>query len=162
MEVTPGDQLFLRSALRLALQAEEEGNLPVGSVIALDGEIIAEGASAIWQPSFDALRHAEVEAIRAVEERLWPRSPEMTLYTTLEPCLMCTGAILLHRIGRVVYGAEDQVGGVSPALAGLPPYFADRFAETLWQGPALPAECDPLLVRALNLLEKRSEAIDPR
>jgi tRNA(adenine34) deaminase len=64
----------------------------------LDGRIIAEGKNAIWFPKFNPNRHAEIEALRNVPEELWKYSRNMTLYTTLEPCLMCTGAILLHHI----------------------------------------------------------------
>ena len=56
---------FMHRAIELALLAEREGNLPVGAVIALDSEVVAEGRSAIWVPEFDATRHAEMEALRA-------------------------------------------------------------------------------------------------
>src|SRR5512143_1653195 len=105
-ELMRTDRDFLQRAIDLALLAEGEGNLPVGVVIALDGKIVAEGRNAIWVPRFDSTRHAEVEAMRAMPDGLWPLAERMSLYTTLEPCLMCLGAILLHRIGRVVFGAE--------------------------------------------------------
>lgn len=91
----------LREAIRLAESAEEDGNLPIGAVIVLDREIIATGKNSIWQPATALTRHAELEALRAVPSELWARSREMTLYTTLEPCVMCAGAILLHRIGSI-------------------------------------------------------------
>ncbi len=100
------DEKFMHRAIELALLAEQEGNLPVGAVITLDGEVVAEGRSAIWVPKFDATRHAEMEALRAVPTDLWFSSEEMSLYTTLEPCLMCFGSILLHRVGRVVFGSS--------------------------------------------------------
>jgi deoxycytidylate deaminase len=85
------DKKFMRRAIELALLAEGEGNLPVGTVIALAGEVVAEGRNAMWVPQFDATRHAEIEALRAVRADLWDSSAEMTLYTSLEPCLMCFG-----------------------------------------------------------------------
>ena len=88
---------LMRRAIELALLAEREGNLPVGAVIALDGEVIAEGRSAIWVPEFDATRHAEMEALRAVPPGLWNSSEQMSLCTTLEPCLMCFGSNSLAR-----------------------------------------------------------------
>ena len=99
---------YLLRAIELAKKAEHEGNLPVGAVITYQEEVIAEGRSAIWVPIFDATRHAEMEVLRAVPQELWKYSTEMSLYTTLEPCLMCFGAILLHRIGRIVFGSNDD------------------------------------------------------
>lgn len=141
----------MRRAIDLALQAEREGNLPVGAVIALDGKLIAEGRSAIRVPRFDATRHAEMEALRSVPAELWKSAHAMSLYTTLEPCLMCLGAILLHGIGRVVFGSADNYGGAGPVLGCLPPYFREQFDQIIWQGPFLPAECDPLHARLLAL-----------
>jgi tRNA(adenine34) deaminase len=147
------DNLFMHRAIELALLAEKEGNLPVGVVISLDGEVVAEGRSAIWVPKFDATRHAEIEALRAVPADLWKSSDEMSLYTTLEPCLMCFGSILLHGIGRVVFGSSDSYGGASSVLGCLPPYFQERFEDTQWLGPIMPSECDPLHERLLALEE---------
>ena len=84
------DKLFMHRAIELALLAEKEGNLPVGVVITLDGDVVAEGRNVIWVPKFDATRHAEMEALRAVPADLWRSSDEMSLYTTLEPCLRIT------------------------------------------------------------------------
>jgi tRNA(adenine34) deaminase len=145
------DVRFMRRAIELALLAEREGNLPVGAVVVLDGEVVAEGRSAIWVPGFDATRHAEMEALRAVRADLWSSSSAMTLYTTLEPCLMCFGSILLHRIGKVVFGSSDSYGGAAPVFAKLPPYFREQFEKTQWVGPIMPGECDPLHERLLAL-----------
>lgn len=155
MSDSANDTAFLREAIRLAVRAEEEGNLPIGAVVTLDGEAIAEGRSRIWVPVFDATRHAEVEALRAVPRDLIDRSREMTLYTTLEPCMMCAGAIFLHRIGRVVFGAEDDYGGLPVHEVELPRYFAKRRSQSRWEGPALAEECDPLFLRCLELVAAR-------
>lgn len=156
MGVMTEDNKFLRQAIELALLAEQEGNLPVGAVITLDGEVVAEGRSAIWVPKFDATRHAEMEALRAVPPDLWISSEAMSLYTTLEPCLMCFGAILLHRVGRIVFGASDSYGGAGLILSHLPPFFQERIKHTQWLGPILPAECDPLYQRLRALEGARS------
>jgi tRNA(adenine34) deaminase len=150
----PEDEKYMRRAIEVALLAEREGNPPVGAVITLDGEVVAEGGAANWVPKFDATRHAEIEALRAVPGDLWESSDEMSLYTTLEPCLMCFGSILLHGIGRVVFGASDGYGGASCVQSHLPPYFQERMEETRWLGPILPAECDPLFERLLAFLEE--------
>ena len=151
-----GDEKFMHRAIELALLAEREGNLPVGTVIILAGEIVAEGRSGVWVPEFDATRHAEMEALRAVPVDLWGSSGQMTLYTTLEPCLMCCGSILLHGIGRVVFGSADSYGGAGSAFGHLPPYFQGRIETTQWVGPIAPRECDPLHERLLVLEEAPS------
>ncbi len=149
------DTEFMQRAIDLALLAEREGNLPVGAVISLEREVVAEGRSALWVPQFDATRHAEIEALRAVPGDLWESSEDMSLYTTLEPCLMCFGSILLHRIGRVIFGSSDAYGGASSIFTHLPPYFQERFENTQWLGPLMPSECDPLYVRLMALVEAR-------
>ena len=98
-------------AIELALQAEREGNLPVGAVISIDGEIIAEGKNSMWTPEFDLTRHAEIEALRSVSGELWQSPEAMTLHTTLQPCLMSFSSLLQHQIGRVVFGSEDNFAG---------------------------------------------------
>jgi tRNA(adenine34) deaminase len=155
--VSPGDIAFLRRAIELAREAEQCGNLPIGALICLDGQIVGEGMNAMWVPSLSLARHAEMEAMRNVPPALWPRSHAMALYTTLEPCLMCAGAILLHQIGRVVYGAADAFGGSGVTLEHLPPYFQEQFSRTEWIGPALSEECDPLQRRALEILSARGQ-----
>jgi tRNA(adenine34) deaminase len=151
------DIAFLRQAIELAREAERRGNLPIGALICLGGQIVAEGMNAMWVPRLELTRHAEMEAIRSVLEALWHRSREMTLYTTLEPCLMCTGAILLHQIGRVVFGSNDSYGGISGVLDRLPPYFQEQYALSEWTGPALAEECDPLQRRTLEILAARGQ-----
>jgi tRNA(adenine34) deaminase len=155
MRVMSEDSKFMQRAIELALLAEREGNLPVGAVITLHSEVVAEGRSAIWIPRFDATRHAEMEALRAVPPDLWISSEEMSIYTTLEPCLMCFGSILLHGIGRVVFGSSDSYGGASLVLSHLPPFFQERIENTQWLGPIMPAECDPLHERLQALEEAR-------
>lgn len=151
------DLPFLREAIHLAKQAERKGNLPIGAVILLDGQIVATGMNAIWQPAIDYTHHAEMEALRSLPPHLLGNCAKMTLYTTLEPCLMCAGAILLHRIGRLVFGSSDPNGGFAACQGSLPPYFAHEFAHTQWIGPALPVECDPLFDRIQELERIRNQ-----
>ncbi len=151
------DAKFLREAIQLAQAAEQNGNLPIGAVIVLDGHIIARGMNTIWRPATELTRHAEMEALRSLPPRFLARCADMTLYTTLEPCPMCAGAILLHQIGRVVFGASDPNGGVGAGLQHLPPYFQQVLAQIQWTGPALPAECDPLYDRAQELERRRNQ-----
>jgi tRNA(adenine34) deaminase len=148
------DKQFMRRAITVALRAEREGNLPVGAVITLGGEVVSEGGASILVPKFDGTRHAEMEALRSVPDDLWESTDEMSIYSTLEPCLMCFASILIHGIGRVVFGSSDSHGGASYVQSHLPPYFQKRLEDTVWLGPTLPAECDPLYVRLLVLLEE--------
>jgi len=157
MNLTESDILFFERAIALAGEAEKQNNLPIGAVICYGEEIIAEGKNAIWYPRFNPNRHAEVEALRAVPDHLWKKSREMTLYTTLEPCLMCLGAILLHHIGRVMYGASDPYGGASVVIGHMPAYFEAEIAKIEWIGPAYPEACDRLFERAMGLVEKRRQ-----
>ena len=148
------DLRHLRRAVQLALAAEAGGNLPVGAVVALGGEVVAEAGNAVLAPLYHPGRHAETEALRLVPAELWPRAREMAVYTTLEPCLMCAGALLLHGVGRVVYGARDTAGGAGPLLAHLPPYYAGGAGVPQWVGPLLPDVCDPLFRRVLERFDR--------
>ena len=117
------DELFMGQALELARQAGAAGEVPVGALVVLDGEVVGRG----WnQPigRHDPTSHAEIMALRDAAERLGNyRLPGSTLYVTLEPCAMCAGAIMHARIGRVVFGARDPKTGVAGSVI-------DLFAET--------------------------------
>lgn len=160
MTITEFDRLNMSRAVALALQAEENGNLPIGAVISLNGEIIGEGANAIWHPRLSLSSHAEMEALRSVPEALWVQAGSMTLYTTLEPCLMCLGGILLHGIGRVIYGSRDPFGGAEAVVQALPRYFREQYAKIEWLGPAFPGDCDPLYSRIKKLEKLRGLDMD--
>lgn len=110
------DHTWMQRALSLAGQAEAEGEVPVGAVIVLDGEVIGEG----WNRPIaanDASAHAEINALRAAGRRLGNyRLPGATLYVTLEPCVMCAGAIVHARIARVVFAADDPKTGAAGSV----------------------------------------------
>jgi len=159
MNLLPSDIKAFGRAIQLALKAEKQGNLPIGAVISYENKIIAEGNNAIWMPEFNQNRHAEIEALRNVPQSLWQHAHEMTLVTTLEPCLMCFGAILLYGIGRILYGAADAYGGASTVIGCLPPFFETQFNKVTWIGPAYPEACDQLFARAMKLVEKRGESV---
>jgi tRNA(adenine34) deaminase len=144
---------FVRQAVSLALEAEAGGNLPIGAVITLDGGVIAGAGNALLVPQYHPGRHAEIEAMRLVPSDLWERARSMTCYTTLEPCVMCAGALLLHGVGRVVFGALDPEGGAGAVLAHLPPYYAGGAGVPRWVGPVLPEVCDPLYARVNEIFD---------
>ncbi|MHB8744741.1 MAG: tRNA adenosine(34) deaminase TadA [Sulfuricaulis sp.] len=119
MSVTPADArdvAYMRRALTLARHAEAVNEVPVGALIVLNDEIIGEG----WnQPinSSDPTAHAEIVALRAAAAQTKNyRLPGATLYVTLEPCVMCAGAIVQARIIRVVYGAADPKAGAAGSV----------------------------------------------
>lgn len=138
---------YLHRAFDLALEAEKRGNLPIGAVITLDDEVIAEAGNSVLNPYYYPGAHAEVESLRRVPTHLWDRCGEMTCYTTLEPCVMCMGAILLHGVGHVVFGALDVEGGAGDTLRHLPPYYSNGVGVPSWNGPLLSELCDPLYER---------------
>jgi tRNA(adenine34) deaminase len=140
---------FLRRAVELALEAERQGNLPVGAVIALGHEIVAESPARTLHPVPHPGRHAEVLCLAAIPEQLVSRLPDMTCYCTLEPCLMCFGALVLYHIGGVVFGARDPRGGATGLISSLPPYVEAKARAIRWEGPVWPEVCDPLSERAL-------------
>ena len=127
----PGEDGFLRRAGELALEAERDGNVPIGAVIVLDGLVVAEGRNAVYLPLRHPGRHAETEALRAVPDELWPRAREMTCYSSLEPCLMCLASLYFHGVQRVVYGASAPAGGAGPLIPDLPWYMRG----IQWVGP---------------------------
>ncbi|GAB4430378.1 MAG: tRNA adenosine(34) deaminase TadA [Anaerolineales bacterium] len=152
----PTDHDYLYRAITLAQAAGETGNLPVGAVIVLDDEIIAEGQNRLWIPVVNPSQHAEIDAIQKVPPALWKRAREMTLYTTLEPCLMCLSTILLHHIGRVLYGANDPRGGALCAIGHMPPSFEQFYKELIVEGPAMPEECDILFHQMVDIIETKN------
>jgi tRNA(Arg) A34 adenosine deaminase TadA len=101
----------MRRALDLARQAAAAGEVPVGAVVTLRDEVVAEAANAMRENS-DPTAHAEVAAIRAAAAKLQTsRLDDCTIWVTLEPCAMCAAAISLARIHSLRFGAEDPKGG---------------------------------------------------
>jgi tRNA(adenine34) deaminase len=142
---------FLDRVYELALATEAGGNLPVAAVLGRGSSLVAEGANRSLVPVFHPGRHAEIEALRAAPEDVWASAAELTLYTSLEPCLMCFGAIVLHRIGRVVFGAADPLGGALSIVPHLPSYVRAKAEAITWIGPVQPDRFAPLAQRALDL-----------
>jgi tRNA(adenine34) deaminase len=98
---------FMREALALARKAGEAGEIPVGAIVVSNGEILGRGANKPISIN-DPTAHAEIEALRQAAHALNNyRLIGCTLYVTLEPCVMCAGAIVIARIDRLVFGARD-------------------------------------------------------
>ncbi|MCU7923083.1 MAG: tRNA adenosine(34) deaminase TadA [Candidatus Thiodiazotropha sp. (ex Dulcina madagascariensis)] len=115
------DQRYMQHALRLAQQAEIEGEVPVGAVLVMQGEVIGQG----WNQPIggqDPTAHAEIIALRDAATRVGNyRLPDTTLYVTLEPCPMCAGAIVHARVARVVFAAPDPKSGAAGSVFDLLP-----------------------------------------
>jgi tRNA(adenine34) deaminase len=142
--LTSVNEDLMRLAIAQARQAEAHGDVPIGAVIARDGEPLAAAGNE-RELRGDPTAHAEILAIRAAAEALggW-RLPGTTLYVTLEPCAMCAGAIVLARIPAVVFGAPDPKAGAAGSVLDVlaEPALNHRPEVT---GGVLEAECAELL-----------------
>ena len=105
------DTHFMQQALKEAMLAYEADEVPVGAVVVINDKIIARGHNQV-ELLTDATAHAEILAITSAFNFLGTKYlPEATLYVTIEPCLMCCGALYWSKIGRIVYGASDEKNG---------------------------------------------------
>ncbi|RTL57903.1 MAG: tRNA adenosine(34) deaminase TadA [Rhodocyclaceae bacterium] len=113
------NEIYMGEALALAKQAATLGEVPVGALIVRNGEIVGRGFN---QPisRHDPTAHAEIMALRDAAQSLGNyRLPHCELYVTLEPCVMCTGAIMHARIAKVIFGARDPKTGVAGSVIDL-------------------------------------------
>ena len=148
---------FMNAALDEARRALASGEVPIGAVVVIEGRVVAAGFN---QPisGLDPTAHAEMVALRAAARGIGNyRLTDATLYVTVEPCLMCVGAIVHARIREVVYGAAEPKGGaLVSAVRGLElPGLNHRFAVT---GGVLEEECRRLIQRFFQ--ERRQAARD--
>lgn len=113
------DEDFMRMAMALAAEAASLGEVPVGALVVKDGVVIGKGRNAPISLS-DPTAHAEIQAMRAAAQHLGNyRLVDCTLYVTLEPCAMCSGAIQHARVARLVYGASDPKTGCCGSVVNL-------------------------------------------
>src|SRR5690349_11629545 len=114
------EERFMREALALAAQAAAAGEVPVGAVVVKDGEIVGRGYNRPITTA-DPTAHAEIVAMREAAQRLSNyRLVDCELYVTLEPCVMCVGAMVHARIRRIVYGTRDPKTGACGSIVDLP------------------------------------------
>ncbi len=143
---TPDELAFMQQALAQAQFAWDEGEVPVGAVVVKDGVVIARGYN---RPigKHDPTAHAEIVALRGAAEALGNyRLPGCELYVTLEPCVMCSGAMMHARLARVVYGAADPKTGAGGSVVNL--FEQDRLNHhTGIVGGVLADECGAMLKR---------------
>lgn len=138
------DLFWMQHAITLAEKACQQEEVPVGAVLVLDDKVIGEGFN---QPisQCDPSAHAEIIALRAgAKNQNNYRLPKSTLFVTLEPCIMCVGAIVHARVERVVFGAFDPKAGAVQSVFQIG--VSDKFNhQVIYQGGLLAVECGKLL-----------------
>ncbi len=117
---TTEDIGFMREALKEAKKAESKEEVPVGAVVVVDGKIVGRGHN-LKEKSHDPTSHAEIVAIKKAARRLknW-RLKGATLYVTLEPCIMCVGAMVQARVERLVFATRDPKAGACGSVYDIP------------------------------------------
>jgi len=153
------DLSWMRHAVALAARAAVSGEVPVGAVLVRDGEILGEG----WNRPIgdhDPSAHAEMIALRQAAQKVGNyRLPGATLYVTLEPCVMCAGAIVHARISRLVFGARDpKAGAVESVYDVIAKPRLNHVVE--WSGGVLETECGDLLRAFFRERRQRQEPQD--
>lgn len=146
---------YMRKALNLANEAARNGEVPVGCVITMNGEIIGQGRNR-RETDNNALAHAEIDAINDACGKLggW-RLSDCDLYVTLEPCPMCAGAVINARIKRVFYGARDYTFG---ACGGVMNLFEENFGHRpQLVGGLLADECSAVLKEFFKKIREKSK-----
>jgi tRNA(adenine34) deaminase len=159
-DASMSDSKYMEMAIELARDAWQAGEVPVGAIVVLNGEVVGCGFN---QPisQHDPSAHAEIMALRDAGKRIGNyRLTECTLYVTLEPCIMCAGAIMHARIKRIVFGASDPKTGAAGSVVNL-------FEETRLnhhteiEGGILAGECGAL-ISAFFQERRRISKIEPR
>ncbi|MEO6356976.1 MAG: nucleoside deaminase [Ferruginibacter sp.] len=135
------DEQYMQQALKEARKAFDEGEVPVGAVIVMNDRIIARGYNQVEKLT-DSTAHAEIIALTAAFNFLGSKYlPEAALYVTVQPCLMCSGALYWSKIARVVYGAEDEKNGYKRVAQQVSPFHP----KTVVTGGILQNECAQLM-----------------
>lgn len=138
------DEYWMGEALAEAARASKAGEVPVGAVLVHNGAVMARGANAMIG-SHDQTQHAELRVIRAAAYAVGDtRLTTATLYVTLEPCAMCAGAVVLAKVGRVVFGAWDDKAGMAGSVHDLLRHPKLNHRPEV-QGGVREAECGALL-----------------
>ncbi|MBO9153235.1 nucleoside deaminase [Chitinophaga sp. GCM10012297] len=116
------DEFFMQQALKEARKAQEKGEVPIGAVVVMNGQVIGRGFNQVEMLN-DCTAHAEMIALTAAFNYLGSKYlMEATLYVTLEPCVMCAGALYWSKIGRIVYAAADEKNGYRRVTGATSPF----------------------------------------
>lgn len=150
------NEKFMKEAISEAKTAEHHNEVPIGAVVVLNGEIIGRGHN-LRETQQNALAHAELLAIDEACQKIgsW-RLENAVLYVTLEPCPMCSGAIILSRIKKVVYGAKDPKGGCAGTFMNLPEDKRFNHQSEVVSG-VLEKECGELLSNFFRGIRERKK-----
>ena len=148
------DEYYMKEAIKEAKKAEALAEVPIGAIVVIDGKIISRAYN-LRESKQSAVAHAEILAIeQACQETGSWRLENAVLYVTLEPCAMCSGAIILSRVKRVVYGAQDPKGGCAGTFMNL--LQDDRFNhQSEVTSGVLEEECGQLLSDFFRKLRER-------
>lgn len=146
---------YMKAALKLAQKAADEGEVPVGAVVVCDGKIVGRGRNR-RETKKNAVHHAEIEAIQKACKKLggW-RLHKCDLYVTLEPCPMCTGAIINARIKNLYYGAKDEKAGSCGTVINLFDLPYNHKPEVI--SGIMEKECSDILKRFFKDLRERKK-----
>ncbi|WP_278577169.1 tRNA adenosine(34) deaminase TadA [Granulicatella adiacens] len=149
-------EFFMRGALKEAQKAYDQAEVPIGAVVVLNGEIIGRGHN-LREKEQDATLHAEIKAIRQANQHLgsW-RLEDCELFVTLEPCPMCSGAMILARMKRVVFGAFDPKAGTAGTFMNLLQDSRFNHQVEVEQG-VLEDECKEILQQFFKGLRERNK-----
>jgi tRNA(adenine34) deaminase len=135
------DEQYMRQALVQAKQAFEEEEVPVGAIVVLNNRVIARGYNQVEKLN-DPTAHAEIIALTSAFNYLGSKYlPEATLYVTVEPCVMCAGALYWSKIGSIVWGASDPKNGFSRVQPAISPFHPKSIIIT----GVLEEECSELI-----------------
>jgi tRNA(adenine34) deaminase len=138
------DEYYMLQALKEARKAYEEDEVPIGAVVVMGGRIIARGHNQTERLT-DPTAHAEIIALTSAFNHLGSKYlPDASIYVTVEPCLMCAGALYWSKIGRVIYGAEDDKNGYRRLIGPVNPPWPFHPKTELVKG-VLPDECARLM-----------------
>ena len=149
-------EFFMREALKEAQKAYDQAEVPIGAIVVLNGEIIGRGHN-LREKEQDATLHAEIKAIRQANQHLgsW-RLEDCELFVTLEPCPMCSGAMILARMKRVVFGAFDPKAGTAGTFMNLLQDSRFNHQVEVEQG-VLEDECKEILQQFFKGLRERNK-----
>ncbi|MGY3762411.1 tRNA adenosine(34) deaminase TadA [Granulicatella adiacens] len=149
-------EFFMREALKEAQKAYDQAEVPIGAVVVLNGEIIGRGHN-LREKEQDATLHAEIKAIRQANQHLgsW-RLEDCELFVTLEPCPMCSGAMILARMKKVIFGAFDPKAGTAGTFMNLLQDSRFNHQVEVEQG-VLEEECQEILRSFFKGLRERNK-----
>lgn len=149
---------FMETAFRAAEQSEANGNLPIGAVIADESSVVAVGLNEVMSPTFHPGRHAEINALNQLDDLSISRLSELALYVTLEPCVMCLGSAVLHRVNSIFFACSDPNRGATYLVPQIGLRYPRSYLPNI-QGPMMQERGELLFRRADERYRKVRPAV---